>query len=93
MNSFTVAFLARQVVGSREAALETVLFLRQVVAKARFTNIDQLVSLLREVGKRLAKAQPKGAFDVALETMRNPHQLSHRAHRWQRRTQSIAQHP
>ena len=60
-------------VGSREAALETVLVLRQVVAKARFTNIDQLVSLLREVGKRLAEAQPKGAFDVALETMRNPH--------------------
>ncbi|KAH9930601.1 eukaryotic translation initiation factor 2B beta subunit [Fomitopsis serialis] len=49
----------RQVVGSREAALETVLVLRQVVAKARFSNIDQLVSLLREVGKRLAEAQPK----------------------------------
>ncbi|TFY57004.1 hypothetical protein EVJ58_g7292 [Rhodofomes roseus] len=49
----------RQIVGSREAALETVLVLRQVVAKARFSNIDQLVSLLREVGKRLAEAQPK----------------------------------
>ncbi|KAF9817847.1 hypothetical protein IEO21_03189 [Rhodonia placenta] len=49
----------RQVVGSREAALETVLVLRQVVARARFSNIDQLVSLLRDVGKRLAEAQPK----------------------------------
>lgn len=50
---------SRQVVGSREAALETVLVLRQVVARARFSNIDQLVSLLRDVGKRLAEAQPK----------------------------------
>ncbi|CAL1705286.1 unnamed protein product [Somion occarium] len=49
----------RQVVGSREAALETVLVLRQVVSKARFSNIDQLISLIRSVGKRLVEAQPK----------------------------------
>ncbi|KAI0807946.1 eukaryotic translation initiation factor 2B beta subunit [Fomes fomentarius] len=49
----------RQVVGSREAALETVLVLRQVVSKARFSNIQQLVAIVREVGRRLAEAQPK----------------------------------
>ncbi|KAH9950258.1 eukaryotic translation initiation factor 2B beta subunit [Amylocystis lapponica] len=49
----------RQVVGSREAALETVLVLRQVVSRARFSNIDQLVALIRDVGRRLAEAQPK----------------------------------
>ncbi|KAJ3479093.1 hypothetical protein NLI96_g9306 [Meripilus lineatus] len=51
----------RQVVGSRETALETVLVLRQVVSKARFSNITQLVTLIRSVGKRLVEAQPKGA--------------------------------
>ncbi|THG94430.1 hypothetical protein EW026_g7043 [Hermanssonia centrifuga] len=50
----------RQVIGSREAALETVRVLRQVVSKARFSNIDQLVNLIRSVGKRLVEAQPKG---------------------------------
>ncbi|KAI0710457.1 eukaryotic translation initiation factor 2B beta subunit [Cerioporus squamosus] len=49
----------RQVVGSREAALETVLVLRQVVSKARFSNIQQLIAIIREVGRRLAAAQPK----------------------------------
>ncbi|KZT09734.1 nagb/rpia/CoA transferase-like protein [Laetiporus sulphureus 93-53] len=49
----------RQVIGSRTAALETVLVLRQVVSKARFSNIDQLVGLIRDVGRRLAEAQPK----------------------------------
>ncbi|KAI0071752.1 eukaryotic translation initiation factor 2B beta subunit [Panus rudis PR-1116 ss-1] len=49
----------RQVVGSREAALETVLVLRQVVSKARFSNFDQLIKLIRSVGKRLTEAQPK----------------------------------
>ncbi|KAI0797565.1 eukaryotic translation initiation factor 2B beta subunit [Abortiporus biennis] len=49
----------RQVVGSREAALETVLVLRQLVSKARFSNIEQLISLIRAVGRRLVEAQPK----------------------------------
>lgn len=49
----------RQVVGSRVAALETVRLLRQVVSKARFHNIDQLVRIIRTVGRRLVDAQPK----------------------------------
>ncbi|RDX45494.1 eukaryotic translation initiation factor 2B beta subunit [Polyporus arcularius HHB13444] len=49
----------RQVVGSREAALETVLVLRQVVSKARFSNIQQLIAVIRGVGRRLVEAQPK----------------------------------
>ncbi|TCD66190.1 GCD complex subunit gcd7 [Steccherinum ochraceum] len=49
----------RQVVGSRDAALETVLVLRQVVSRAKFSNIDQLVAIIRSVGKRLVEAQPK----------------------------------
>lgn len=52
---------ARQVVGSRETALETVLVLRQVVTKARFQNIHQLVEIIRSVGQKLIEAQPKGA--------------------------------
>lgn len=49
----------RQVKGSRETALETVLVLRQVVSKARFSNIDQLVEIIRSVGRKLVEAQPK----------------------------------
>ncbi|KIM65379.1 hypothetical protein SCLCIDRAFT_1212553 [Scleroderma citrinum Foug A] len=49
----------RQVVGSQETALETVLVLRQVVSKARFSNIDQLVDIIRSVGRKLVEAQPK----------------------------------
>ncbi|KDQ60904.1 hypothetical protein JAAARDRAFT_67332 [Jaapia argillacea MUCL 33604] len=49
----------RQVVGSRNAAIETTLVLRQVVSKARFSNIDQLVDIIRSVGRRLVEAQPK----------------------------------
>ncbi|KAG7092699.1 hypothetical protein E1B28_009030 [Marasmius oreades] len=49
----------KQVVGSRATALETLLVLRQVVSKARFSNIDQLVEIIRSVGRRLVDAQPK----------------------------------
>ncbi|KAG6855955.1 hypothetical protein H0H87_009072 [Tephrocybe sp. NHM501043] len=49
----------RQVVGSRATALETLLVLRQVVSKARFSNMEQLVEIIRSVGRRLVEAQPK----------------------------------
>ncbi|KII89121.1 hypothetical protein PLICRDRAFT_40754 [Plicaturopsis crispa FD-325 SS-3] len=48
----------RQIVGSRATALETVIVLRQVVSKARFSNIQQLVEIIRTVGRRLIEAQP-----------------------------------
>lgn len=51
---------ARQVIGSRRAALETLLVLRQVVSKARFSNIEQLVEIIHSAGRQLAEAQPKG---------------------------------
>ncbi|EPQ57964.1 nagb/rpia/CoA transferase-like protein [Gloeophyllum trabeum ATCC 11539] len=49
----------RQVVGSRQTAIETVLVLRQVVSKARFSNIEQLIHIIKAVGRRLVQAQPK----------------------------------
>jgi len=49
----------RQIVGSRIAALETLLVLRQVVSRARFSNFEQLVTIIRGVGRRLVEAQPK----------------------------------
>jgi translation initiation factor eIF-2B subunit beta len=54
--------ITRQIVGSRAAALETLLVLRQVVSKARFSNMDQLVEIIRTVGRRLVDAQPKGSL-------------------------------
>lgn len=55
----------RQIVGSRRAALETLLVLRQVVSKARFSNIEQLVEIIHGAGRRLVEAQPKGKSLVA----------------------------
>ncbi|KAG5715694.1 Translation initiation factor eIF-2B subunit beta [Termitomyces sp. T112] len=49
----------RQIVGSRAIALETLLVLRQVISKARFSNMEQLAEIIRSVGRRLVNAQPK----------------------------------
>jgi len=59
----------RQIVGSRRAALETLLVLRQVVSKARFSNIDQLIEIIHGAGRRLAEAQPKGKFRLLHRTV------------------------
>ncbi|KAI5121008.1 hypothetical protein M0805_005954 [Coniferiporia weirii] len=49
----------RQLVGSRETAIETVHVIRQVVLRARFTHIDELISMIKFTGRRLVEAQPK----------------------------------
>jgi translation initiation factor eIF-2B subunit beta len=40
--------------------LETVLVLRQVITKARFSTIEELIELIKSVGRKLVEAQPKG---------------------------------
>lgn len=59
VDTYIAKLRRRQVVGSREAALETLRVLRQVVSKARFSNIEQLTGIIRGVGGRLVEAQPK----------------------------------
>jgi len=49
----------RQVCGSRQAALETLFVLQKVVAEARFSQIEELLDLVKSIGARLVKAQPK----------------------------------
>jgi hypothetical protein len=36
------------------------------VSRARFSNIDQLVAIIKSVGRKLVDAQPKGALHLEL---------------------------
>ncbi|KAG9013243.1 GCD complex subunit gcd7 [Tulasnella sp. 427] len=49
----------RQVVGSHATAIETVLLMRQVISAARFTSLDQLVTIVKAAGRQIIEAQPK----------------------------------
>ncbi|BGP38697.1 GCD complex subunit gcd7 [Rhodotorula kratochvilovae] len=49
----------RQLIGSREVALEVIRLFREVVASAKFSSFEQLVNHLEEVGKSLQDAGPK----------------------------------
>ena len=40
--------------------METLRVLQQVITKAKFSNFEQLVTIVREAGRRLVDAQPKG---------------------------------
>ncbi|CAE6516954.1 unnamed protein product [Rhizoctonia solani] len=59
VESLVARLRRRQVSGAHDTAVETVLLLRQVVSTARFSSIEQLLAMLRSVGKRLIAAQPK----------------------------------
>lgn len=50
----------RQLLGARPTALQTVNVLRQVIATAQFSTIEELIDLLKAVGQQLQTAQPKG---------------------------------
>ncbi|GAA5969872.1 hypothetical protein JCM11641_008070 [Rhodosporidiobolus odoratus] len=49
----------RQLIGSRQVALEVIRLLREVVAQAKFSSFEQLTAHLEEVGKVLQEAGPK----------------------------------
>lgn len=55
-----LTIVCRQLVGSRETALETLQVIRQVVLRSRSSNIEELISTIKTVGRRLSQAQPKG---------------------------------
>lgn len=50
----------REIVGSLNVALATAVLLHTVVRSAKYGNIDELLALLKLIGRRLAEANPKG---------------------------------
>lgn len=52
-------FKRRQIQGSELCAVATAHILLQVVAKTKFTDVDQLLDKVQQVGSRLVAAQPR----------------------------------
>lgn len=50
---------ARQIVGSRNVALATAALIQNVVRSVKYTTIDELLAVIRSIGKRLIEANPK----------------------------------
>ncbi|BGO90206.1 hypothetical protein NBRC10512_002409 [Rhodotorula toruloides] len=59
IDALAVRLRRRQLIGSREVALEVVRLFRDVVAGARFSPFDQLLAHLEEIGRVLQDAGPK----------------------------------
>ena len=55
-----VYIVSRQISGSHAVSLETAQLLKLVVSNAKFSSIDELISSVKEVGRELTLAQPKG---------------------------------
>ena len=55
---FTIYY--SQVIGSYEVAKETAVILRQAVSMSKWRDADALIDIIRDLGGRLASAQPKG---------------------------------
>jgi len=51
---------SRDLISSRQTALETAQLLYRFVGSARYNSIEQLLEQIRTVGKRLVAANPKG---------------------------------
>ncbi|TNY19163.1 translation initiation factor eIF-2B subunit beta [Rhodotorula diobovata] len=59
IDALAIRLRRRQLIGSREVALEVIRLFREVVASAKFSSFEQLVAHLDEVGKSLQEAGPK----------------------------------
>ncbi|KAG8934596.1 GCD complex subunit gcd7 [Tulasnella sp. 418] len=60
IESLVAKLRRRQVAGAHQTASETVLVLRSVISSAKFSSLEQLVSIIKSVGRVLVDAQPKG---------------------------------
>ncbi|KAK9456943.1 hypothetical protein V1511DRAFT_495727 [Dipodascopsis uninucleata] len=59
IESFIAQIKRRQISGSYDVAIATAQLLLRVVSAARWTHVDQLITQIKIVGKRLQSAQPK----------------------------------
>ena len=56
--------MSRQIIGSREVALKTAELIHRIVSHVRFHTIDELIALIRAVGRHLVEANPEGTSGV-----------------------------
>lgn len=54
--------MPRQIVGSRNVALATAALVQNIVRSVKFSTIDELLALIKAVGRRLVEANPKGEY-------------------------------
>ncbi|KAI8149260.1 hypothetical protein BJV82DRAFT_587307 [Fennellomyces sp. T-0311] len=59
VENFITRLKRRQVIGSYEVAKETAVILRQAVSMSKWRDADALIDIIRDLGGRLAAAQPK----------------------------------
>lgn len=59
LTDFYSLLKSRQIRNSRPCAIATAKLLRLVVAKQRFTDLNQLIERIQQVGQRLTAAQPR----------------------------------
>ncbi|ODQ83096.1 hypothetical protein BABINDRAFT_159552 [Babjeviella inositovora NRRL Y-12698] len=59
VDAFIYKLKRRHISGSYDVALETSHFLMRVISAARWTHPDQLIELMRHVGARVIRAQPR----------------------------------
>ncbi|CEQ41887.1 SPOSA6832_03646 [Sporobolomyces salmonicolor] len=71
IEGLAVKLRRRQLVGSREVALEVIRLIREVVASAKFNSFEQLTAHIDEVGKVLQDAGPKGESSFPLPSCRS----------------------
>lgn len=50
----------RQIVGSLNVGIATAALIHKIVDKAKFSTFEQLVGIIRDVGRLLIAANPKG---------------------------------
>ena len=58
IESFVIKFKRREIRGSSKVSKETAIVLRQIISTGRFQTVQEILKIIREVGKRLTSAHP-----------------------------------
>ena len=65
VDALVASIRRRHIVGSRNAAIATATLIKNIVRHVKYSTVEELISIIKAIGKRLMDANPRGKSSVA----------------------------
>lgn len=64
VDALVTSIRRRQIIGSLNVALATGALIQNIVRTVRYNTVDELISVIKAIGRRLMDANPRGMFSL-----------------------------
>jgi len=64
VDALVASIRRRHIVGSRNAAIATATLIKNIVRHVKYSTVEELISIIKAIGKRLMDANPRGTHQI-----------------------------